>query len=140
MKFHRSAAVQERYKFRGSLRVPIASLQGIAERPLPCSYNVLQFVCALSRRKRGFESLRGRQFNSTTSTRFRENHLHRTDYRFSLLLPETASHRFPRLPSVTVTARGFSNTFAVGKRYRNRSPCCFYGSVTAEAAGSSPVV
>src|SRR5215468_10862860 len=61
MKFHRSAAVQERYKFRGSLRVPIASLQGIAERPLPCSYNVLQFVCALSRRKRGFESLRGRQ-------------------------------------------------------------------------------
>jgi hypothetical protein len=26
------------------------SLQGIAERPLPCSYNVIQFVCALSRR------------------------------------------------------------------------------------------
>ncbi len=26
------------------------SLQGIAERPLPCNYNVIQFVCALSRR------------------------------------------------------------------------------------------
>ena len=26
------------------------SLQGIAERPLPCDYNVIQFVCALSRR------------------------------------------------------------------------------------------
>jgi len=28
------------------------SLQGIAERTLPCNYNVIQFVCALSRRKR----------------------------------------------------------------------------------------
>jgi len=26
------------------------SLQDIAERPLPCNYNVIQFVCALSRR------------------------------------------------------------------------------------------
>jgi hypothetical protein len=25
--------------------VPPGSLQGIAERPLPCSYNVIQFVC-----------------------------------------------------------------------------------------------
>ena len=40
------------------------SLQSIAERPLPCNYNVIQFVCALSRRRRGFESRRGRQFNS----------------------------------------------------------------------------
>jgi hypothetical protein len=39
------------------------SLQGIAERPLPCNYNVIQFVCALSRRKRGFKSRRGRQIN-----------------------------------------------------------------------------
>ena len=30
------------------------SLQGIAERPLPCNYNVIQFACALSRRKRAF--------------------------------------------------------------------------------------
>jgi hypothetical protein len=34
------AAVQERYKFPGFLGVPIASLQGIAVRPLPCNYNV----------------------------------------------------------------------------------------------------
>ena len=27
-----------------------SSLQGIAERPLPCKYNVIQFLCALSRR------------------------------------------------------------------------------------------
>src|SRR5215471_17589412 len=72
----------------------------------------------LSRRKTRVRIPPGTPINSTTSTRFRENHLHRTDYRFSLLLPETASHRFPRLPSVTITARGFSNTFAVGRRYR----------------------
>ena len=30
------------------------SLQGIAERPLPCNYNVIQFVCAVSRRQHGF--------------------------------------------------------------------------------------
>ena len=43
-------AVQERYKFSGFLCAPCASLQGIALRPLPCNYNVLDFVCALSRR------------------------------------------------------------------------------------------
>ena len=32
------------------LSVSSCSLQGIAERPLPCNYNVIQFVCALSRR------------------------------------------------------------------------------------------
>ena len=42
--------VQERYKFPGFLRVPIASLQGIAVRPLPCNYSVFELVCALSRR------------------------------------------------------------------------------------------
>src|SRR5262252_7709900 len=41
--------------------VSSASLQGLAERPVPCKYNVIQFGEALSRRKRGFESLRGRQ-------------------------------------------------------------------------------
>ena len=40
------------------------SLQGIAERPLPCNYNVIQLVSALSRRKRGFKSRRGRHINS----------------------------------------------------------------------------
>jgi Transposase len=42
------------------LSLPVASLQGIALRPLPCNYKVLGLVCALSRRKRGFESRRGR--------------------------------------------------------------------------------
>src|SRR6516162_6866144 len=46
---HWESAVQERYKFLGFLCVSISSLQGIAERPLPCNYNVLEFVCALSR-------------------------------------------------------------------------------------------
>jgi hypothetical protein len=43
-------AVQGRYKVSLFLRVLSRSVQGIAERPLPCSYNVIQFVCALSRR------------------------------------------------------------------------------------------
>ena len=43
-------AVQERHKFPGFLRVPIASLQGTAVRPLPCNYDVFELVCALSRR------------------------------------------------------------------------------------------
>ena len=60
MSFTPLAAVQERYKFPGFLCVSIASLRGIAVRPLPCNYNVLQLVCALSRRKRGFKSRRGR--------------------------------------------------------------------------------
>jgi hypothetical protein len=45
------------------------SLQGIAERPLPCNYNVIQPVSALSRRKRGFKSRRGRQFNGLQENR-----------------------------------------------------------------------
>jgi hypothetical protein len=40
------------------------SLQGIAERPLPCNYNVIQFFCALSRRRRGFKSRQGRHINN----------------------------------------------------------------------------
>jgi hypothetical protein len=43
-------AVQGRYKLSLFLCVLSRSLQGIAERPLPCSYNVIQFACALSRR------------------------------------------------------------------------------------------
>jgi len=46
------------------LSVSSCSLQGVAERPLPCNYNVIQPVSALSRRKRGFKSRRGRQFNT----------------------------------------------------------------------------
>jgi hypothetical protein len=43
-------AVQERYNLGVFSSVLAGSLQGIAERPLPCNYNVIQFVCALSRR------------------------------------------------------------------------------------------
>jgi hypothetical protein len=35
-------AVQGRYKLSPYLRVLSRSLQGIAERPLPCNYNVIQ--------------------------------------------------------------------------------------------------
>jgi len=40
--------------------IPSASLQGLAERPVPCKYNVIHLGEALSRRKRGFKSRRGR--------------------------------------------------------------------------------
>ena len=63
-------AVQERYNESSLFTVPSCSLQGVALRPLPCNYNVVQSVSALSRRKRGFKSRRGRQFNS-----FGEKHL-----------------------------------------------------------------
>jgi hypothetical protein len=46
------------------LWVSSCSLQGIAERPLPCKHNVIQLVIALSRRQHGFKSGRGRQFNN----------------------------------------------------------------------------
>jgi hypothetical protein len=65
VRFHAIGAVQERYKFPGYLCISIASLHGFALRPLPCNYNVLEFVCALSRRKRGFKSRRGRHFSMT---------------------------------------------------------------------------
>ncbi len=57
-------AVQERYKLSPFLRLLTRSLQGVALRPRPCNYNVIQPVSALSRRKRGFKSRRGRQINS----------------------------------------------------------------------------
>jgi hypothetical protein len=52
-------AVQERYNMGVFSSVLTGSLQGIADRPLPCNYNVIQFVSALSRRRRGFKSRRG---------------------------------------------------------------------------------
>ena len=48
-------AVQRRYNLNLLLSVLIGSLQGIAERPLPCSYNVIQQDTALSRRRRVFQ-------------------------------------------------------------------------------------
>ena len=50
--FGSKLAVQERYKENLFLGVLRRSLQGIAERPLPCNYNLIQFVCALSQLKR----------------------------------------------------------------------------------------
>src|ERR1700720_1248857 len=51
-------------------RLPVLKLavqgrynQGIAERPLPRSYNIIQPVSALSRRKRGFKSRRGHKWS-----------------------------------------------------------------------------
>jgi hypothetical protein len=44
------AAVQGRYKVSKFRSVLTGSLQGIAERPLPCNYNVIQPISALSRR------------------------------------------------------------------------------------------
>ena len=41
-------AVQERYNQKMRLSVSSCSLQGITERPLPCDYNVIQFVCAFT--------------------------------------------------------------------------------------------
>jgi hypothetical protein len=46
-------AVQGRYNQNPFLSISSCFLQGIAERPLPCNYNVIQFVCALSRRYTG---------------------------------------------------------------------------------------
>ena len=43
-------AVQRRYNLNLFLSVLTGSLQGFAERPLPCSYNVIPSVIALSRR------------------------------------------------------------------------------------------
>jgi hypothetical protein len=57
---HRSnLAIQERYKQSLFHRVLSGSLQGIAARPLPCNYNMIQQISALSRRKRGFKSRPG---------------------------------------------------------------------------------
>jgi len=57
-------AVQGRYNLNLFLGVLTRSLQGVAERPLPCNYNVIQRISVLSRRRRGFKSRRGRQFNT----------------------------------------------------------------------------
>lgn len=62
-------AVQGRSNQSLYLSVSSRSLQGIAERPLPCNYYAIQSDDALSRRKRGFKSRRGRQTNSLEEKR-----------------------------------------------------------------------
>ncbi len=53
-------AIHGRYTEQPLLGVPYGSLQGVTVRPVPCNYYVIQPVVALSRRKRGFKSRRGR--------------------------------------------------------------------------------
>jgi hypothetical protein len=68
LSFSSLLAIEEPWELRGFRKytddthsfVSYASLQDPAERPVPCKYNVIQLARALSRRKRGFESLRGR--------------------------------------------------------------------------------
>ena len=67
--FSRVLAQNSRYKddtesSRRFFCIPYCYLQGITVRPVPCNYNVMQHISALSRRKRGFKSRRGRQFNT----------------------------------------------------------------------------
>src|ERR1700685_199611 len=62
-------AAQGRYNLNRFLGVLRRSLQGVAERPLPCNYHVIQPISALSRSKRGFKSRRGRQFNGLQENR-----------------------------------------------------------------------
>src|ERR1022692_5127318 len=57
-------AIHRRYTERRFLCIPYGYLQGIMVRPVPCNYNVIQHISALSRRKRGFKSRRGRQITS----------------------------------------------------------------------------
>ncbi len=57
-------AIHGRYTEQRLLGVPYGSLQGVTVRPVPCNYYVIQRVVALSRRRRGFKSRRGRQINN----------------------------------------------------------------------------
>ena len=57
-------AIHRGYTERRFFWIPYRYLQGITMRPVPCNYNVIQHISALSRRKRGFKSRRGRQINN----------------------------------------------------------------------------
>jgi hypothetical protein len=57
-------AIHRRYTDHPLLGVPYGSLQGVTVRSVPCNYYVMQSVVALSRRKRGFKSRRGRHLFS----------------------------------------------------------------------------
>src|ERR1700756_5648395 len=57
-------AIHRRYTEHPLLGVPYGSLQGVSVRPVPCNYYVIQRVVALSRRRLGFKSRRGRLINN----------------------------------------------------------------------------
>src|SRR5580658_6936539 len=61
--FGSKLAIHRRYTERRFFCIPYCYLQGITVRPVPCNYNVIQSVVALSRRKHGFKSRRGRQLS-----------------------------------------------------------------------------
>jgi len=48
--FSPSSAIHRRYTVCRFLRTPYCYLQGITVRPVPCNYNVIQHISALSRR------------------------------------------------------------------------------------------
>jgi len=62
--FGSKLAIHGRYTECRFLCILYRYLRGITVRPVPCNYNVIQSVVALSRRRRGFKSRRGRQLNT----------------------------------------------------------------------------
>jgi len=56
--FGSKLAIHRRYTECRFLCILYRYLQSITVRPVPCNYNVIQSVVALSRRKRGFKSRR----------------------------------------------------------------------------------
>ena len=62
--FGSKLAIHRQYTERRFLCIPYCYLQGITVRPVPCNYYVIQSVVALSRRRRGSKSRRGRQFKT----------------------------------------------------------------------------
>ena len=62
--FGASLAIHGRYTEYPLLGILYRPLQGVTVRPMPCNYYVIEYIAALSRRRRGFKSRRGRQFNN----------------------------------------------------------------------------
>ena len=52
--FGSKLAIQRRYRERRFFCIPYCYLQGITVRPVPCNYNVMQHISALSRRRHDF--------------------------------------------------------------------------------------
>jgi hypothetical protein len=66
-------AVQGRYNQNLFLGVPPRFLQGIAERPLPCNYNAIQFVSAFHGGNTGSNPVGDASLEPTTSSHSLEN-------------------------------------------------------------------
>ena|ERR1700746_2371923 len=70
-----------------------------SEPPASRIFNQLPLARVLSRRKRGFESLRGRQLIQVLPRNFLRIYLHCTDYRFSFII---ARNRLPQLSKTSI--------------------------------------